>query len=1206
MQTSTTGIAMKRYVALVIVVAASLWACDGPEDKKTTEEAAEKGWAAQVAFVESTGDAGIQVKAPGDEAFVAFVGGSEIATGSMVRTSGNTRARLAVEGAEVVVNHSTTLELVAEAERTIRVIDGQVVISTTQEKAGTTTVHLPTGSVVLHGTQVSAVAGEKFSTVSVSSGSVEVSGSAQALEARAGDEIVLPREGQPTVHSAPGLGHQFGWSELSDPEAREKIEVPRGLGKLVGKAPGGERERALELVEHNVESTVHKNIAYTEVEEKFRNPTSEVLEGVYRFPLPADAQITRLALDVNGKLMEGQFLETERAEWIWRDIINQSRDPAMLKWKQGNQFELRIFPIEAKSVRRVIIGYTQRLEPSAGGYRYVYPMPVDHAGTIPAEKFNFSATIAGHDPTGVFQVSGYDAKVAHEATEDDKSLTKVNWSQEKFVASGDLAIRYAAPHDENGFEAYRYDNETEDRGFFSVSIRPTFPRSEEVASRDLLLVVDRSYHQTGQALELQKRVIGKVLDEVDPLDRVSVMACATVCEPVGPSAFERLNPARADAIREALKGITAEGTSNPVEVVRVASNLFGSRNNTDAGARMVWFADGMASAGELRPGKLRDAMSQIASAQSMRVTLVGVGGDTDVANLDAMTSGLGAVHVSLDPAMTTTGHALSVLGTLYGDLLTDVAVELPPTAEAVYPRGYKTVAPGDEVVLMGRVKGPLAGEVKLTGKLRGELWSATYPIELAKGSSANSFLPKMWAAERIRDLELADATDQDAIVDLSKKYGVLSRFTTLLALESREMMEEYGVRDRKYEKWDGSEGVDSGDVATAEAQTRGKMGPTESEAPAADFEDSAEPMAKPEEQKAQKPARKSAPRSKKMSSSMSDDIFGGGGRGGFEPMPRPRRRHRPRMRRPSVTLMGSHSEATEWELSNVQRKIERLEREPGNRTRTMQVIRAMQRAQQLDEAKARIDKWIATNHMDPEALVQLAQWHSLRGEMDDALVQLSNGVDAAPRGEWVQERAHRAYLAIGQEALACAHGVALRGIQKKPEYDVDDVMKCGIATDMSAFGAGDPEAESDGDEASDAAARKAQIEAEMKALNLGKEAPKPARVSGDLQVEAIWAGQHDLDILVLESTGRPLSWLSQRQRVQVDNVRTNGSESLGLPSMRERGTYRVLLVRADGEGPVSGNVTVTARGRKQTFPFTMAAGETTARIADAEWSYKWR
>ena len=72
----------------------------------------------------------------------------------------------------------------------------------------------------------------------------------------------------------------------------------RGLGELRAKKPGAkeEKDHAVRLARHDVKVRVVGNVARTEIDETFANDTDEELEGVYRFPLPANALIERLAL----------------------------------------------------------------------------------------------------------------------------------------------------------------------------------------------------------------------------------------------------------------------------------------------------------------------------------------------------------------------------------------------------------------------------------------------------------------------------------------------------------------------------------------------------------------------------------------------------------------------------------------------------------------------------------------------------------------------------------------------------------------------------------------------------------------------------------------------------------------------------------------------------------------------------------------------
>ena len=85
-----------------------------------------------------------------------------------------------------------------------------------------------------------------------------------------------------------------------------------------------EQDRAVALATHAVKVRIAGAVARTEIDETFTNDTDDVLEGIYRFPLPPDAQIERLALEVDGKMEEGAFVDRDRAAAIWRGVIQNA------------------------------------------------------------------------------------------------------------------------------------------------------------------------------------------------------------------------------------------------------------------------------------------------------------------------------------------------------------------------------------------------------------------------------------------------------------------------------------------------------------------------------------------------------------------------------------------------------------------------------------------------------------------------------------------------------------------------------------------------------------------------------------------------------------------------------------------------------------------------------------------------------------------
>ena len=73
------------------------------------------------------------------------------------------------------------------------------------------------------------------------------------------------------------------------------------------------RNEPLTVGYHKVSVDIRDQIARTVVEESFVNHTGGRLEGVFYFPLPADASISGFGMWINGELVEADVVEKERA-----------------------------------------------------------------------------------------------------------------------------------------------------------------------------------------------------------------------------------------------------------------------------------------------------------------------------------------------------------------------------------------------------------------------------------------------------------------------------------------------------------------------------------------------------------------------------------------------------------------------------------------------------------------------------------------------------------------------------------------------------------------------------------------------------------------------------------------------------------------------------------------------------------------------------
>ena len=97
------------------------------------------------------------------------------------------------------------------------------------------------------------------------------------------------------------------------------------------------------------------------------------MEGTFYFPLPPDASLSRLAMYVNGELMEGGMAERDHARKTFETIVRRQKDPALLEWIDGSTFRMRIFPLEGRQEKRIVLSYTQRLPRLGDRIQYRFP-----------------------------------------------------------------------------------------------------------------------------------------------------------------------------------------------------------------------------------------------------------------------------------------------------------------------------------------------------------------------------------------------------------------------------------------------------------------------------------------------------------------------------------------------------------------------------------------------------------------------------------------------------------------------------------------------------------------------------------------------------------------------------------------------------------------------------------------------------------------
>ena len=1203
-------------------------------------------------------------------------------------TDARTRARLRlVDGTELILNRGTTLVALGAGRLDLR--RGEIMASVRPRMArDPLTIRVPTGMVRVLGTKFNLSAGQDLALVDVVHGAVRIfNAQKQAALVGPGEEGALPGRGAPSVSRAPDLGRTLSWTAPAAVSRSGLDRAPAGLGSLTAFRPGRPgKSRPLRLARHQVTARVQQNLARTQITETFQNPTGHTLEGVYRFPLPPGARISRLALYVGGRLEEGTVVERGRAQKIWRGVIRQAtpgrlrkkkeeyiwvpgpwKDPALLQWRQGNQFELRIFPIPARGKRTVVLAYTETLAPTARGRRYVYPLP--DGGEVRVGDFSLDLDLRGHDPLAPVWTPGNAMKVQARG-----DAHRVTFSAKDFTPSGDLVVDFAtrAAAAPLRITTFRRPGSGEP-GYVLLSLRPRLPGYSSRRRRDVLVLVDRSHSALGEASRRQRMLLRVLVTEMDGKDRVKVLACRATCSDV--SSWEQASSAVAARLAGALDRVRAGGATDLGEALRLAGKTLTSRpDGRSRLARVIYLGDGIPSVGELQTGRLAALVRRHLGPHRARLTTVGVGTSMDTAVLTAMARAGSGCHVPYAPGLTAHGQALTVLSRQYGVVLDGVEVTLPTSLTGVAPQKVSPLFQGEELLLAARASGPVSGEVKLSGRVNGEPFLQTFRVDAAiRSAGGNAFVPRLWAWLTIQDLDARlDPSGElrGAMVRLSKDHHLLTRHTSLLVLESEAMRRAFGVsRGRRAAAWSGLEarrdavqksgllgvlgnssvdddahsglgilGHGGGGGGSSKGGTKA-LGNTAPRLPGEVIPRLRGRGGQPghagvlgrgavhgslSKQNIRQTVRRQlnevrgvyqrhlkrdprlsgryvitftiGPTGQVLSASLrgappsafSRDLVrvvrrwrfpapSGGGtmvvsyplvfrtagvaaaapqQPGTAPLPPlPRRQRMVRMRRvwfQQASLRPLRGAAAR-DLRLVALRRRELASAPLSQDRHRRLYAALARAGQAKEALRVLQAWLARDPRSREALELLAEATARLGQHQRALQALGSLLDQDPSDAALHRRMVAIYQAAGNTRRACAHRLSLGSLAPL------DTRARGEARDC----------------------REGYV-------------PRPASsaVRGRVTLRARWQGAGDLDLALVTSRGRRISWLSNRRRLSFARVTSPTEEQLGVRWLPP-GRYRVELSgRGSAAQPVSGVLHLRAPGLRRRIPFTLRRGQT--------------
>ncbi|MGN6111132.1 MAG: VIT domain-containing protein, partial [Kofleriaceae bacterium] len=676
------------------------------------------------------------------------------------------------------------------------------------------------GEIEVLGTRFLVEASAERTTAAVVRGAVALASPDGKVVLHAGEQGVAEPGRPPTRGPAPRLSHLVSWAA----QARKRDEHavrPLRNGTLFAREPNrlDVPESPLPIAKLGVDIVVEDQVARVALDQTFVNPQNLALEGMYRFAIPPDAALQRLAMYVDGTLTESGVVERMAARRIYEDLVYRRVDPALLEWTGTGRLGLRIYPLPARQEKRLVLAYTQSLPRLYDDWTLSVPLPeVD----VPVGELAFSVRVKGcancelSSPSHPIEVqrSGEDAVVSYHAR-------GARLGDSLVLRARDRAAAPVIAGHTDGADRYLVVRARPELGRAAAAYRP----------RTWVILDDVSASRGPMELRAQADLIDGFLRELDEDDRVAVVAFDVAARTV-------LAPTRVDdvdrrAVRRALNDEGGAGATSFAVAIAEAHRLLAGVAPADA--RIVYLGDGVITSDARNLDALRAQL-----AGKAQFIGVGVGDGPDTQTLDALAAATGGYATTLDLSDDLGWRAFDLVAALHTARITRLTARLVDAGGAEIPATSYLRSPqladGEQLELVTKLAGegrPVA--VELAGVVDGAPWQQRIALDGATHEAG--YLPRLWAHRHIAarllakhepvalppcatesarapqivsaqicptEAELREQRDEAIrreVVELGKRYFLLSRHTSLLVLENDEMYRKYGVAKGAGETW---------------------------------------------------------------------------------------------------------------------------------------------------------------------------------------------------------------------------------------------------------------------------------------------------------------------------------------------------------------------------------------------------------------------
>ncbi|WP_143525090.1 TonB family protein [Labilibacter marinus] len=553
----------------------------------------------------------------------------------------------------------------------------------------------------------------------------------------------------------------------------------------------GDKEQ-FPLKSTNVSVDISGVIADVHVKQVYANTGEQTIEAIYVFPASTKAAVYDMVMKVDDRVIRAVIEEKGLARKKYNSAKKKGKTASLLEEERPNVFKMNVANITPGARVEVDLYYTELLVPTEKVYEFVYPTvvgpryssgsseeewvvnPYLKEGTSQAPTIDIEVSLNTGMPIQHMQCVTHKNNIQYS----DKSKAQLKLI-DSYGGNRDFILRYglAGNYIESG--VLTYQDPSGENYFLAMMQAPEQVKTDLIPAREYVFIVDVSGSMSGFPLDISKNIMRKVLEQLEPSDLFNIVFFAGGSELYSSESL----PANSHNIQSAIEYMNNIDGSGGTELLSALKNAMKLNNNPNYARSFIILTDGYVTVEAQTFDYIRSNLG-IANFFSF-----GIGSSVNRHIIEGMAHvGYGEAFVAENIAVANQ-VANRFVKYVSNPVLTNIQYKFEGfEVYDVLPTQIPDLFANRPLVIAGKYKGEANGKLTIKGINGQKEYLQTININ-AKSKQHGKALKYLWAREKIRLLSdynnlSYQKTEKEEIVALSKKYNLLTEYTSFLAIDN--------------------------------------------------------------------------------------------------------------------------------------------------------------------------------------------------------------------------------------------------------------------------------------------------------------------------------------------------------------------------------------------------------------------------------------